>query len=131
MVAPGRADILLALEPAEALRFGHYLKDGGVSLVNTSIVLPVTVTTGRFSYPDLQEILAPLRRKGEVKAIAATSLAKKAGTPMAMNVVMLGALSAYLPLEEDYLLSALRSVIPSKYLEMNLRAYHFGKAEVE
>ncbi len=61
MVASGGADVLLALEPAEALRFAHFLSPDGVALVNTIPVLPVTVTTGRARYPGLEEILAPLR----------------------------------------------------------------------
>jgi len=59
MVASGGADVLLALEPAEALRFAHFLSPEGVALVNTTAVLPVTVTTGKSRYPALQEILAP------------------------------------------------------------------------
>jgi indolepyruvate ferredoxin oxidoreductase beta subunit len=61
----------------------------------------------------------------------ATAIAKKAGTAQAMNVVMLGALSHYLPLSEDILLQTLSQVVPPKYLEANKRAYAGGKAEVE
>jgi len=51
MVSSGGADVLLALEPAEALRFAHFLSPEGVALVNTTAVLPVTVTTGKSRYP--------------------------------------------------------------------------------
>jgi indolepyruvate ferredoxin oxidoreductase beta subunit len=132
MVASGMADVLLALEPAEALRFAHFLSPQGVALVNTTAVLPATVTTGKSRYPSLQEILMPL---GEIcKAVMpmdATAIAKQAGTAQAMNVVMLGALAKYIPLSEDLLLAALAEVVAPRYLEANKKAFSLGKAEVE
>ncbi len=132
MVAVGRADVLLALEPAEALRFAHFLSPEGVALVNTTPVLPVTVTTGKARYPAMEEILAPLRNICKaVVPMDATAIAKQAGTVQAMNVVMLGALSGHIPLSEDILLAALAEVVPPRYLEANQKAFALGKAEVE
>jgi indolepyruvate ferredoxin oxidoreductase beta subunit len=133
LVPAGSADILLALEPAEALRYCHYLsRRDGVALVNTYPVLPTTVTTGKASYPPLDEILAPLRKICRtVKTLDATKLAVKAGNPQTMNVVMLGALSKYLPLKEGTLIEALGESIKAKYLEVNRRAFELGKGEVE
>lgn len=132
MVPAGGADVLLALEPAEALRFAHFLSRDGVALVNINPVLPVTVTTGKASYPSLDEILSPLAAVCKnVRAMDATALAKEAGTAQAMNVVMLGSLSRYIPLPEDTLLDAVRDVVPPKYLDINRRAFDLGKAEVE
>jgi indolepyruvate ferredoxin oxidoreductase beta subunit len=132
MVASGSADVLVALEPAEALRFAHFLSPAGVALVNTRPVLPVTVTTGVARYPCLDELLAPLQNLCRtVKAMDATAIAKSAGTAQAMNVVMLGALSRYIPLPEDPILEALCEVVPAKYLEANKKAFFLGKAEVE
>jgi indolepyruvate ferredoxin oxidoreductase beta subunit len=132
MVPPGGADVLLALEPAEALRHAYYLKGDGVALVNTQSVLPITVTTGRCSYPDLDEILVPLQGVcREARPIDGTKIARIAGNAQAMNVVMLGALSKYIPIDEHILLSALAEVVPSKHLEVNKRAFELGKAEVE
>jgi len=131
MVAEGSADVLLALEPAEALRFGHYLAPGGVAIVNTERVLPVTVTTGVSEYPELESLFMPLRKVARVRAMNATLLARQAGTAQAMNVVMLGALSRYIPIHEDLLLEALREVVPPRYLEVNMKAFRLGKAEVQ
>ena len=132
MVPEGGADILLAMEPAEALRFGHYLSRDGIALVNTTRVLPVTVTTGKARYPELEELLSPLREIcREVRTLDATAIAAKAGTAQAMNVVMLGALSKYLPLDEGLILEALSEVVPKKYLDANVCAFKAGKAEVE
>lgn len=132
LVASGAADVLVALEPAEALRFAYFLSPQGVALVNTRPVLPVTVTTGVARYPHLDEMLAPLEGLCRtVKAIDATALAKKAGTAQAMNVVMLGALARYIPLPEDLIQAALCDVVPPQYLEANKKAFSLGKAEVE
>jgi indolepyruvate ferredoxin oxidoreductase beta subunit len=132
MISPGSADVLLAMEPAEALRYAHYLSPEGVALVNTRPVLPVTVTTGEASYPPIEEILAPLRAvSSEVKSMDASGLATKAGSPQATNVVMLGALSTHLPIEEATLLSALSETVPARFLEINRKAFELGKIEVE
>ncbi len=132
LVTPGGADMLLALEPAEALRFAHFLSPSGIALVNKRPVLPVTVTTGNFRYPSIEEILTPLRDLCQkVLPLDADAIALRAGTAQAMNVVMLGALSQYIPLPEDLLLAALSKVVPSKYLDMNMKAFALGKAEVE
>ena len=132
MISPGGADVLLAMEPAEALRYAHYLSPEGVALVNTRPVLPVTVTTGEASYPAVEEILAPLRRvASRVRAIDATALAAEAGSPQATNVVMLGALARHLPMEEATLLEALTETVPAKYIEINRKAFELGKIEVE
>jgi indolepyruvate ferredoxin oxidoreductase beta subunit len=132
MVPTGGADILLALEPAEALRYAHYLSRDGVALVNTNPVLPSTVTTGQSRYPPLEEILAPLQRIcRDIKTLDATKLAVKAGNPQTMNVVMLGALSKYIPLREEMLIESLTESVPAKFLEVNRRAFELGKAEVE
>jgi indolepyruvate ferredoxin oxidoreductase beta subunit len=131
MVPTGGADILLALEPAEALRYAHYLSRDGVALVNTNPVLPSTVTTGQSRYPPLEEILAPLQRIcRDIKTLDATKLAVKAGNPQTMNVVMLGALSKYIPLREEMLIESLSESVPAKFLEVNRRAFELGKREV-
>jgi indolepyruvate ferredoxin oxidoreductase beta subunit len=128
MVPPGGADILVALEPAEALRYAHYLVKDGVVLVNTHPILPVTVTTGKATYPPLEDIRAPLQRISKtVKTLNATELAIEAGTPQAMNVVMLGLLAPYLPLKEELLIETLTESIKPKYLAMNKRAFELGK----
>jgi indolepyruvate ferredoxin oxidoreductase beta subunit len=132
MVPSGGADVLLALEPAEALRFGHYLSQDGVAIINTQPVLPISVTAGKFDYPSLKDLIAPLRRIcRDVRPIDATCLAGKAGTVLAMNVVMLGALSKYIPIKEELLLEALSEVVPPRFLDINRRAFQIGKAEVE
>jgi indolepyruvate ferredoxin oxidoreductase beta subunit len=107
------------------------LVPAGVALVNTYPVLPTTVTMGKAKYPPLDEILAPLQKIcRDVKTLDATKLAATAGNPQTMNVVMLGALSKYIPLKEETLIEALSESIKAKYLEVNRRAFELGKGEV-
>jgi indolepyruvate ferredoxin oxidoreductase, beta subunit len=124
MVPSGGADVLLALEPAEALRFGCYLSRDGIALINTEPVMPLSVTMGKSSYPDLDDLIAPIKKICKnVRTLNATDLARKAGTAQAMNVVMLGALSKYTPIKEELILDALCEVVPKKYLDANKQAF--------
>jgi indolepyruvate ferredoxin oxidoreductase beta subunit len=132
MVPPGGADLLLALEPAEALRYAHYLSKDGIAIVNTFPILPVTVTTGKATYPPLDAVLAPLQKVCKnVETLNATELAAKAGNPQTMNVVLLGTLSKHIPLKEELLVETLTESIKAKYLEVNKRAFELGKQEGE
>ncbi|RJS75737.1 indolepyruvate ferredoxin oxidoreductase subunit beta [Methanophagales archaeon] len=132
MVPVGGADVLLAFEPAEALRHAHFLSRDGIVLVNINPILPTTVTTGKARYPALAEILTPLQGLcADIKSIDATELAFKAGNPRTMNVVMLGALSKFIPLREEELIKSLSDSVPAKFLEVNRRAFELGKREVE
>jgi len=98
LVALGGADVLLALEPGEALRFARYLSPEGVALINTRPVFPPTVTAGLASYPPIPKILSSLSQHcSRVLDMDATALAGKAGTAQAMNVVMLGHCPASFP----------------------------------
>jgi len=132
LVAAGSADLLVALEPVEGLRFSHFLSREGVALVNTRPVLPITVTLGQAAYPPLEKLIELLgQRCSNVIAMDASLLAEKAGTSQAMNMVMLGALSRYIPLPEELILQALYNVLPPRFLYANERAFALGKAEVE
>lgn len=132
LVAAGSADLLVALEPVEGLRFSHFLSREGVALVNTRPVLPITVTLGQAAYPPLEKLIELLgQRCSNVIAMDASLLAEKAGTSQAMNMVMLGALSRYIPLPEELILQALYNVLLPRFLYANERAFALGKAEVE
>ncbi|WP_440945547.1 indolepyruvate oxidoreductase subunit beta [Methanosarcina sp. T3] len=125
------ADIMLALEPMEAVRYLDFLKDGGVVIVNTQTVIPVTVTSGMAKYPEVQEILDVLSEKYIVKAFNADELAYEAGSRLAMNVAMVGAVSGYLPIPKEALLESVKALVPQKTIEINVRAFEMGRRKVE
>ncbi len=131
MIPKKGADLMLALEPMEAVRYVEFLKDGGVVIVNTQTVLPVTVTSGLAKYPEVQEILDILSEKYIVKAFNADDLAYEAGSRLAMNVAMVGAVSGYLPVPKETLLESVKALVPQKTIEVNIRAFEMGRKKVE
>jgi indolepyruvate ferredoxin oxidoreductase beta subunit len=130
MISLKGADVLLALEPSEALRYIDYLAEDGVVIVNTDPIHPVTVTSGHCTYPKVDNIIAKLRESHEVIAFDATALALEAGHPQAMNVVMVGAVSKYLPISVDVMLASVRELVPQKTIDINVRAFEAGKSQV-
>ncbi|MDQ1252422.1 MAG: indolepyruvate ferredoxin oxidoreductase, beta subunit [Euryarchaeota archaeon] len=131
MIPKKGADIMLALEPMEAVRYLDFLKDGGVIIVNTQPIIPVTVTSGLAKYPDVQEILYVLSEKYVVKAFNADELAYEAGSRLAMNVAMVGAVSSYLPVSKEALIDSVKALVPQKTIEINIRAFEMGRRKVE
>lgn len=131
MIPKKGADIMLALEPMEAVRYLDFLKDGGVIIVNTQPIIPVTVTSGLSKYPEVQEILDALSEKYVVKAFNADELAHEAGSRLAMNVAMVGAVSGYLPISKETLLESVKALVPKKTIETNVRAFEMGRQKVE
>ncbi len=123
------ADALLALEPSEALRYIESLSDDGIVLVNTEPVLPVTVTSGLSSYPDVGDIIDNLEQRFTVKAFNAVKLAKEAGHVQSMNTVMVGAVSKYLPLSKDVLMDCIRQSVPKKTVDLNIKAFELGRLQ--
>jgi indolepyruvate ferredoxin oxidoreductase beta subunit len=131
MIPKKGADLLLALEPMEAVRYLDFLKDGGIIVVNTQPIIPVTVTSGLTKYPDVSDILDFLSEKYIVKAFNADELAFEAGNRLAMNVVMVGAVSGYLPIPKETFLESVKALVPQKTIEVNLRAFEAGRQKVE
>ena len=131
MIPKKGADLLLALEPMEAVRYLDFLKDGGVIIVNTQPIIPVTVTSGLAKYPEVSDIVDALSKKYIVKAFNADELAYEAGNRLAMNVVMVGAVSGYLPIPKETLLESVKALVPQKTIEVNLRAFEAGRQKVE
>lgn len=131
LVAKKSADLLIALEPAEAVRYISLLKEDGVVILNTQPIIPSTVSAGNSEYPALDALLGALSEKYEVYAFNATETAAKAGSPQAANVVMIGAASRFLPLSEETLLECIHRLVPPKTLDTNLKAFEGGKSAVQ
>lgn len=131
IIPQGEADVLIAFEKLEAVRFIGQLKPGGLALVNDYAIEPLSVQTTGVPYPDdaaLQEQLEAVTPHAYwVKGI---EIAETLGNTRAANVVMLGALSALLDLEETLWAEVLALRVPAKHLDMNLRAFHAGREAV-
>ncbi len=126
LITEGKADVVLAFEKLEALRQIEFLKQGGTMIVNTQTINPGPVASGEMQYP--RDIIARIEQSGvDAKFIDGLTLAKQAGHPRSTNVVLLGALSNFLPLEEKVCEQAIKARVPGKTIEINLKAFELGK----
>jgi len=101
-IRPGNAQLLIAFEAAEGLRWCHYLKPGGRALLDQWRAVPPVVSSGEFDYPDrpAQEMRA---LGAEVLEVDARGIAERMGDVRLANTVMLGAASASLPYPSERL----------------------------
>lgn len=129
LIPPGGADLMIALDLLEGVRYLHYLKKGGTIVANDQTVVPTPVYTQKLPMPAREELLGSLGEKG-LFLIDAAALAAEAGNPIVQNVVMLGAASRYLPLKESSLKEAVARSVPAKTLDLNLKAFDLGRNAV-
>ena len=127
MIARGEADLIIAFEPGEAVRNLRYLKKGGIAVVNTSAVKPVTESLKETGY-DGSEMTAYLKEKCSCIFVNAEEVCRPFGSTKFFNIIMLGvaAGSGHLGLEKDTLLKQIEQRVPSRFLEVNLRAFQTG-----
>ena len=123
----GDVDILVSFEKIETLRYLDYLKDDGTIIMNTEELYPPAVNLGEAIYPaDVIETIERLFQ--EVKVVDATTLARQAGNIRSVNTVLLGALSACLPLETETWEKVLKESFPPKLIETNIEAFRLGRS---
>jgi len=126
LIEPGTADLLVAFEKMEALRFAHYLSPGGAALVNAQEILPPSVSTGKERYPSrIEERLREFTPN--LFVVDALAMALSLHEVRAVNIVMVGAASHFLPLAEEAYVEALRAALPAKIVEVNVRAFRAGR----
>jgi len=126
LVARGTAHVLVSLEQIEALRFSDYLAPGGLAVVNSLVITPVTVSMGAATYPkDVRSRLDQVFSR--VVYADAGQIAKELGDIRAANVVLLGAASQVLDLSEDHWHQAIRLCVKTKTLDLNLKAFEAGR----
>ena len=135
MIPKGSADVILAFEPAEAVRSLDYLRRGkeeGIVIVNQKGIQPVTAALGGQGY-DGQEMLCFL--KGEVKRlyiVDGEEICRQADSAKALNVVLLGVAAACgaLGIEREEMEDEIKRRVRPQYQEMNLKALKLGAALV-
>nr|BAL56832.1 indolepyruvate ferredoxin oxidoreductase, beta subunit [uncultured Acetothermia bacterium] len=126
-VPEGAADILLAFEKLEALRYLNYLRVDGLALVNDQRILPSVESLKLTPYPDDKTLEGTLRRRTEhVFIVPALEVAQGLGHPALVNTVMLGALSQFLDLPRAEWRQAITELVPPKTVELNLLAFEEG-----
>jgi len=129
LIPQGKCHILIGLEPSEGLRYVSYLSKSGLVILNTAPIVPFTVSLGQSAYPDLDRILERLNTiVSEVVTLDAAQIAQDAGSLLAANVVMLGALFGIelLPIKTATIKETIRARFPAKVAPVNIRAFDLG-----
>ena len=121
----GEADYIISFEKIEAARWVKYLKPDGKIIVNAQEIDPMPVITGVAEYPS--EVLEEIKDKGIfVDKIDALTLAEKAGSSKAVNIVLMGRLAKYFDIEYNKWVEAIEQVVAPKFIEMNKIAFESG-----
>ena len=127
------ADMLLAFEPAEAVRCLPYLKEGGTVIVSSKTVKPVTATLSGSTYEGT-EMLEYLKKNVENLAILdGEEICRQAGSSRVLNVARLGAAAAsgVLDISAEEMESAVAGNVKEKFLDMNRKALTLGMTAFE
>jgi indolepyruvate ferredoxin oxidoreductase, beta subunit len=130
-ISDGEADVLLGFEPCETLRALSRCNSGTMVVCSTAMIPPLTVALGREVYPDPDLVLNLIRAKTRrLIAFDGLALARKSGSPMALNMVLLGALvqTGMLPITADHVKQAMATATAPSSLNINRRAFDLGFA---
>lgn len=129
LINPGAADILVAFEILEAVRYLPYLHKDSAVVVNTQKILPPAVALGKASYPE--NILKELTdRQINVVPIDAFAIAEGVGELRTVNVAMVGAMSNFLAASPDVFLKVIDSRVKEAFRDVNKKAFEAGRAAV-
>lgn len=128
IVEEGQADVLIAFERLEALRYAHFLKKDGVIIVNDQRIDPITVVTGAAQYPE--NIIENLKKEHNVVAVDAMAEAKKLGNAKIFNTIIIGVAAKRMDFDKNQWLEVIESTVPPKTIELNKAAFEAGYALV-
>ncbi len=124
LVPKGGADLVLSVEPLEALRYLDYLSAGGRVVASSAPFVNIP------DYPDLPGVLDAIRKLPGSVVVDSEALAKEAGSSRAQNIVMLGAASPFLMLNPDHLRKFVEVLFKSRgenIVQVNLKAFELGR----
>ncbi len=126
IISDGEADVLLGFEPVETYRAMRKCSRHSVVVSNDVPVIPYTVAIGKGLYPNVENIFDFIRSQvKQLVTVSAQQLAEQAGSGLATNIVMLGALakSGVLPIPKEAFEETIRTKTKAKFVETNLRAF--------
>lgn len=132
LVLEGEADLIIALEPLEALRSAYFgsKKHKTTFLIDDYKIPPITVSAFGEKYPGMESITNSLKPFGSKVIIlnASETVKKETGSILTSNIFMLGyALSkGLIPIKEKFILEAMKENVPEKYFEMNKKIFEQG-----
>lgn len=126
IIDEAEADVILAFEQLEAIRWLPYLKKGGTVITNIQKINPMPVVSGAVKYPE--NIIGVLEKSDiELVTLDALGIAEECGSTKAVNVVLLGVLASKLTeVSQNIWQESLKSVIPAKLYDINEKAFQKG-----
>lgn len=126
IIGRGQADILVAFEKMEAVRYSEFLKPDGIAVINDYELASLPIATGQMEYP--AGTLEEMQKAFKTITLNAGQIAIDLGNAKAMNVVLFGAMVKALGMDEIDWEDVLREQIPPKLIDLNLKAYEAGRA---
>lgn len=129
LIPQSKCHALLGLEPSEALRHISYLSKSGFVILNTTPIVPFTVSLGQCTYPGLDQILVKLGSiTSRIVTLNAAQMAEDAGSLLAANIVMLGALfgAGLLPIKANTMKHAIEAHFAARVTPINIKAFDLG-----
>jgi indolepyruvate ferredoxin oxidoreductase beta subunit len=125
LIGRGEADLVLAFEELEGMRFAHFFRPDGKMILNRQRIYPPRVTSGLDKYPEAVGTI--LMKEGiETIEVDALSIANKLGNPLVVSTVLLGVLAKYLEFSEDEWTGVLRRLVPERHQAVNIEAFKTG-----
>lgn len=124
IVEEGCADVLIAFERLEALRYAHFMKKDGVLIVNDQRMDPMPVVTGVAQYPE--GIIEKLQAKHKVVAIDAMAEAKKLGNSRVFNTIIIGVAAKNMDFSKEDWIKVIENTVPAKTVDINKAAFEAG-----
>ena len=124
VIEMGTADIIVAFEKLEALRYIDFLKEDGKIIVNDAEIWPLPVVIGKATYPE--KILETLQEKANVRVMNASALAEEMGNLKVMNVILLGAIIKSMGLQDINWDEIIRNNVKPKFVDLNIKAMAVG-----
>ena len=125
LVPRGGAQLIISMEPLESLRYVSYLKPSGILISNADPYSNIP------NYPDIDEIHSSIKKLPNWRLVQAGTLAKDAGLAKAVNTVMVGAASCFLPVKPQNLEKTIAAIFAKKdsgAIEANAKAFKLGQA---
>ena len=132
IVPEGRADYLVAFEILEGLRWLDQVRPQGTIMINQQEIHPVSVSSGFATYPDQETVEKSLQHVGaSVFRVPGLEMARKLGNARVLNVILLGAISALLPVEPEAWEGVLEERVPPRYKNLNIQAFRNGREWIQ
>lgn len=124
LIGDGESDLMVAFEKMEAVRYANYLKPEGIAVINDYELASSTIAAGLCQYPE--GCLEAMKKNFKCYVLNAADIAIRLGNAKCMNIVLFGAMTKTLALEDINWEEIIHETVPPRFLELNLAAFHAG-----